>query len=267
MRLRVRSWMLLPIVAALAVTESAIGAGPILHVPIPENLEDDWSLGATGAGDLPAALETKSGLVRSPDPRKPPAPDAPTYGATGNIGTLADDGTYAPDRDTHRPDVLGYDEPFRPATAPFKRLSAFDAVDASYKLFVRSPNHEPLTRVGSANADGPDESFFADMIVELHGGSHVRIPSVAAGTRVVHAHVAVGDRDVPFSLWRDGADNWFVSSLSGTERTRARLVMELSAPRVAFGGEFANPAWAAVSAPSSSPAVHAAAQRSPRTSA
>lgn len=262
MRLQARPWMLLPLLAALAVTESASGAGPVLHVPIPENLEDDWSLGATVAGDLPAALETKSGLVRSPDARKPPEPDAPGYGKTGKIGSVVDDGTYAPDRNTAQPDVLGYDEPFRPATAPFKRLSAFDAVDASYKLYVRSPNHEPLTRLGSSPADGTEEPFFADIVVDLQGASHVRIPSVAPGARVVHAHVAAGERDIPFALWRDGADNWFVSSSTPGERTRARLVMELSSPRAAFGGEFANPAWADVKAPLRLPPnVSAAAQK------
>jgi hypothetical protein len=46
---------------------------------------------------------------------------------------------------------------------------------------------------------------------------------------------------VKFSLYRDGADNWFIE---GEQTTRARLVMEVSIPRAAFGGDFGNPSRA-----------------------
>jgi hypothetical protein len=240
-----RAVALLPVLLGLAVSSSAPGAGsgPVLHVPIPENLQDDWSLGATVAGDLPAALETKNGLVKSPDARKPPAADDPSYGKNAKIANIADDGTYAPDRDTARPEVMGYDEPFRPATAPFKRLSAFDTVDAGYKLHVRSEGHEALAKSGTPAVDGSEEQFFADIVADLQGTGHVRIPSVGPGAHVIRAHVAAGERDVPFSLWQDGADNWFVSTPDEKDHGRVRLVMEISIPRAAFGGEFGNPGW------------------------
>ena len=40
---------------------------------------------------------------------------------------------------------------------------------------------------------------------------------------------------IAYSLYKDGAENWFIE---GDTTTRARLVMELSIPRRAFGGDF-----------------------------
>ena len=89
--------------------------------------------------------------------------------------------------------------------------------------------------------DASEEQFYADMVVDLAAGQKVRIPSVAPGSRVLRARAGVGTQDVRFQLWKDGAENWFIEAESSA---RARLVMELSAPRAAFGGDFGNPSWA-----------------------
>ncbi|WP_394845853.1 transglutaminase-like domain-containing protein [Pendulispora brunnea] len=235
-----RSIVLLPLVLAITEPATATGPGPVLHVPIPADIEDDWSLGATGAGDLPAAVETRNGLVRSPDARKPPASGDTTYENTQPEGAGPDHAVYTPDRNTRRPDVSHYDEPFRPATAPFKRLWAYDAVDESYQLYVQKARPEPLKSGGdSGGLDAPEEHFFADIVVNARADTTVRIPSVAPGARVIRAHLAAGPRDLAFSLFHDGADNWFIAAAPG----KARLVMEVSAPREAFGGEFGTPSW------------------------
>jgi len=237
-----RPLILLPFVVALAVTGPALATGPVLHVPMPADIEDDWSLGATGAGNLPAAVETRNGLVRSPDARRPPTSNEPTYENTAPADGGPDHAVFTPDRNTRRPDVSHYDEPFRPATAPFKRLWAYDAVDESYKLYVHQMRQEPLKLDAPPTdpaADAPEERFFADIVVNARADATVRIPSVAPGSHVVGAHLASGERDVAFSLFHDGADNWFIAAPPG----RARLVMEVSAPRAAFGGEFGTPSW------------------------
>ena len=214
------------------------GAMPVLHEPIPPDPREDIALAVSLDGDIPAAINTPRGLVQAPDPAKPVGTgDSPYNHAPGD----ARDTSFHPDRDTRRPDVLPYDDPFSPSTAPFKRLSAFDTVDASYTLSVRDAHTTPLPVMPTPAPDASEEQFYADMVVDLVAGQKVRIPSVAPGSRVLRARAGVGTQDVRFQLWKDGAENWFIEAESST---RARVVMELSAPRAAFGGDFGNPSWA-----------------------
>lgn len=214
------------------------GAAPVLHEPIPPDAREDIALSVSLDGDIPAAINTPRGLVQAPDPARPVGTgDSPYNHAPGD----ARDTSFHPDRDTRRPDVLPYDDPFSPSTAPFKRLSAFDTVDASYTLSVRDAHTTPLAVMPTPAPDASEEQFYADMVVDLVAGQKVRIPSVAPGSRVLRARAGVGTQDVRFQLWKDGAENWFIEAESST---RARVVMELSAPRAAFGGDFGNPSWA-----------------------
>ena len=213
-------------------------AVPVLHEPIPPDAREDIALSVSLEGDIPAAINTPRGLVQAPDPTKPVGSgDSPYNHAPGD----ARDTSFHPDRDTRRPDVLPYDDPFSPSTAPFKRLSAFDTVDASYTLSVRDAHTTPLQVMPTPAPDASEEQFYADMVVDLVAGQKVRIPSVGPGSRVLRARAGVGTQDVRFMLWKDGAENWFIEAESST---RARIVMELSAPRAAFGGDFGNPSWA-----------------------
>lgn len=224
----------------LALTPPAIAqrpfSGPTLHEQIPPDPREDVALNVSLDGDLPAGIDTPRGLVSAPDPARPfgtgdaPYSPAPRGDAPGD--------KFRPDVDTSRPDVLPYDDPFSPSTAPFKRLAAYDTVDSSYTLSVRDPHATPLAISASPAPDSSEEHFFADMVVDLAAGRKVRIPSVGPGSRVLRARAGVQSRDVRFTLYKDGAENWFIES---DVSTRARLVMELSVPRSAFGGDFGNP--------------------------
>jgi hypothetical protein len=237
-----RHLVFLPVVAMLALVQPAAAGGKTytLHEPIPQDPRDDMALGVVLDGELPAAIETPSGVVRAPDPRKPAGSTDSIY-ASGGKSEVAGNATYTPDRDTKRPDVLPYDDPFDPSTAPFKRLLAYDIVDANYTLHVRDTHLEPILDHASFAPDGGEEQFFEDLVVDVRPGSRVRIPSVGPGARVVRAHASSGGgSDVAIHLWRDGAENWFVE---GMQPSRVRLVMELTIPRAAFGGGFGNPRW------------------------
>ena len=237
-----RRWLLaLPLVLVLlappAVAQRA-GAAPVLHEPIPADAREDVALAVSLDGDIPAAINTPHGPVSAPDPAKPiGTAESPYNHAPGD----ARDTSFRPDRDTRRPDVLPYDDPFSPSTAPFKRLSAFDSVDASYTLSVRDPHTTPLPVAPAPAPDASEEQFYADMVVDVVAGQKVRIPSVGPGARVLRARAGVGTQDVRFQLWKDGAENWFIEAES---TTRARIVMAVSVPRMAFGGDFGNPSWA-----------------------
>jgi Transglutaminase-like superfamily len=233
MRLRVRPWQWLS-VALFSVALTALAEGPLLHEYIEPNVAEDVAFSATTQdGAMPAALDTPSGLVPAPETagRKPKGEHA--YG--GNATPDSIDASFRVDRDTTRPDSVAYDEPFTPAVAPFKRLYAYDAVDESFELTVFDKS---LNKLEVGGKPGPaDDQFYADLFVDLTPGVPVRVPSVAPGARAL---VARTDPEVPFTLQRDRADNWF---MVGEARRRVRLVMQLAAPRAAFGTELADGTW------------------------
>jgi transglutaminase-like putative cysteine protease len=233
----VRRLSLAAAIALLALSAPASGEvkGAVLHEPIPADPAEDLAMRVMLDGDLPAALQTPSGLVSAPDPRAVPSSTDSAYGAR------SDSGSFTPDRDTQRPQVSAYDDPFTPSTAPFKRLEAFDAVREDYQLYVRDTR---LVTVSLGAPPGPDdEAFYADLVVDAAPGVNVRIPTVGPGARMVRARMGVGPEDVPFRIQRNGVDEWFVQVLGNRPAARARLVMEIAIPRSVFGGQMGNPSW------------------------
>ncbi len=238
------------IVALLAtgLSGSAAADGVVLHERISADPAEDLKLRVALPGDLPAAIKTPGGVVGAPDPLRPPTPSDASYGPAGT------NDAFAPDTDTKRPDVSDYDDPFTPSTAPFKRLDAFDAVLSDYHVEVRDPRLVRLAALQGGAPPGADEdAFFADLVVDLPPEGSVRIPSVGPGARVVHARLGIGDTAVPFTILRDGADNWFLQAAAthagphalganGLPR-RARLVMEVAIARAAFGGTPGDVSW------------------------
>ena len=220
----------------------ALGYRPVLHEQITPDPREDLAMHVALDGELPAAIQTPGGVVGAPDPRQPPSPSEATYGPA-----VAHD-AFVPDRDTRRPDVSAYDDPFTPSTTPFKRLYAYDAVHPDYRLYVRD---ERLVPVVLGNAPEPGEAaFYADIVVELTPDARIRIPSVGPGARIVRARLGLGADDVGFRVLRDGPDNWFLvpsslppTAVSRTAAMRARFVMEVAIPRAAFGGPLGDPSW------------------------
>jgi hypothetical protein len=224
--------MLLAFALAAAGTRAVAQQASLLHEFIPPDAREDVALAATTLdGDLPAALQTPSGLATAPDPRSGPDPDRAYGGGAGD----GPDSTYEPDRDTRRPDVESYDDPFSPATAPFKRMRAYDAVSPDYSLRVRDRSLSRLP-VGGTATDA-DDPFYGDYTVDIGPDQPVRVPTVGPGARLLKVHT-VPDQRVFFS--RDGADNWFIQ---GAARERVRVIVEIAIPRATFGSPFADVSW------------------------
>jgi hypothetical protein len=222
--------------ALVAWTARADAQASILHEFIPPSANEDLSFTTTTIdGDLHAAVQTPSGVATAPDPRRPP--DAKSL-YSGSTTDDSPDSTYEPDRDTRRPNVENYEDPFTPSTAPFKRLRAFDAVLDDYTLAVRDKTLHPLP-VGGALGPG-DEPFYGDFSVGLVPDQPVRIPSVGPGARLLRMHV---NPELRVEVSRDGADNWFIR---GRERKEVRVVVELGISRAVFGSEFADVEWTAL---------------------
>lgn len=226
---------------ALAVVASGGPAiagreGPTLHEVIPADPKEDVAMGVALDGDLPAAINTPRGLVSAPDPARPTGTGATRYNASPPSDAPGSE--FRPDKKTERPDVLPYDDPFTPSTAPFKRLSAFDTVKADFTLEVADKHASPLNVSAVPPPQSTEETFYGDMVVDLSAGRKVRIPSVGPGARILHARAGIGTQDVRFTLYKDGAENWFIE---GDSNARVRLVMQLAIPRATFGGELGNP--------------------------
>jgi hypothetical protein len=257
MRRRLHPWFWLSCaLASVAVTAQA--QAPVLHEYIEPNPAEDVAFSATTQdGAMPAALDTPSGVVPAPEASGRQAKAEHAYG--GNATPDSIDASFRVDRDTTRPESVAYDEPFTPAVAPFKRLYAYDSVDESFELTVFDKS---LTKLEIGGKPGPaDDQFYADLFVDVAPGSPVRVPSVAPGARAL---VARTEPEVPFELQRDRADNWF---MVGDARRRVRLIMQLAAPRAAFGTELADATWGELvqKLPPLPPAVRSAAVDVART--
>ncbi len=225
----------LTVVIAPVMEPALSRADPVLHERIAPNPAEDLAYGVTLDGQIPAALRSNGSIVQAPDPRRPPVASEHAY-----RDAPLPDTSFSPDRDTRKPNVDGYDDPFVPSTAPYKRLYTYDAVSPRYELFVRqqaSNSVKRSTRDGRADED----AFFADMVVDFSSSLRVRIPSVAPGARVVRSRLADGAQEVPHDIKVDGAENWFVETVA--RRGRLRLVLELVAPRASFAADFADVGW------------------------
>jgi hypothetical protein len=221
------------VLAIALVAGRALADGLVVHEFIPQDAADDLALRATTSdGRLPAAVDTPSGVVPAPADRRGPAERA--YG--GNSTPDSIDASYRIDRDTTRPDVVSYDDPFIPAITPFKRLFAFDSADESTELVV-SDRRLRRVEVGGGALPGEDQ-FFGDLFVDAMPGVPVRIPTVGPGARILAQRV---EPPLSVEILRDGADNWF---LMASERKRLRLVVQLAVPRAVFGAPFPDVTWA-----------------------
>ena len=221
--------------AILAFALPAYADGPVLHEYIAPDASEDLRMGATTQdGAMPAAIDTRSGVLAAPaEPRTNAAASQVAYGGSATPDSI--DASYRIDRDTSRPDSVRYDDPFIPAVTPFKRLYAYDAIDEGFELVVHDKLLRPLEIGGEARPD--DDQFYGDLFVDIVPGVPVRVPSVGPGARVL---VARAEPALRFELQRDGADNWFIV---GDARKRVRLVLELAIPRRAFGSEFGEVSW------------------------
>jgi transglutaminase-like putative cysteine protease len=225
----------LVLLAALAAPSALADDGLPLHEFIPDDPAEDLALRATTEdGRLPAAVDTPSGVVPAPA-RKRPAPQV-AYG--GNATPDSIDASYRIDRDTTRPDVVSYDDPFVPAITPFKRLYAYDSVDESVELVVADRRLRAVD-LGGAALPGEDQ-FYGDLFVDAAAGVPVRIPTVGPDARILAARI---EPSAAVEFVRDGADNWF---LIGSARQRLRVVLQLAVPRASFGSPFPDVSWSSL---------------------
>lgn len=218
------------VAAALVVAVcNGASADVVLHEYISVDPAEDLRLGATGPGGaMPAAIQTLTGPVGSPDLERGADHRGAVYGSADAQAAPA----FHIDRDTTRPNTVSYSDPFTPAVAPYKREFAYDSVDEHFDLVIRDPSLVSFPVGGSARPE--DDQFYADIEAELADGQAARIPTVGPGARLLGARA---DPAVDLRFFRDSAENWFVR---GDRGGRFRIILHIAIDRAAFGSAFAD---------------------------
>jgi len=162
-------------------------------------------IGGAGSGN-PAAFQSGGKLLTEPSDETRKAGE-PVF---GKGGFAADRETsMTPDGNTGSDSTLHYVSVFNPDVLPFKRMSSFDAVGDTYKLYVRSTIQVGVPISGTADTDKTRDRFWGSLMIELAPGKDVPLPSVAPDMRILSYEVKP---KVRLEFGKDGADNFYVRS-------------------------------------------------------
>lgn len=224
---------------ALVCTSSALAAQPVLHEffqlngdaelppsplsPPPGAFPIDVDAPATAPADPAIA----AGAVPSNEDTSNRRPEQPT----------ADD-EYRLDGNTSQPDRVGYSDPFTPSIPPFKRLFAYDAVNAALELVVAKSALRPV-HVGGVARSSQDQ-FMGKQSLALAPGDLVRLPTVGPGVRVLNGRLTPS---AEFRLFQDSAENLFIESQANGN---FEWVVHLALERATLGSPFADAAWSSL---------------------
>jgi hypothetical protein len=234
------------VLALLVVVGSAAGAararpprdeGPVLHEDVPRLGERDLSTLLGADGEAPVALVYEGQVL-----------EAPEGGALGEdermIGALPEAGagaevapTFRPDRQTSLDVRVGYYAVFTPSVAPYKRVTALDAVeiaaDGTPTLTVSDPAGVVAPVIGAGEDEPGRARFFGSVVLDFRGGHRVPLPSVAPEARILTAET---EPEVALRFERDAADNFFAVADS-PPREPVRLTFLTDAPTSHFNAE------------------------------
>lgn len=216
-------------------------------------------IGDTGSG--PAAIMAGNKVVPRPkDGVGKARKDEPVLGSGGFAADRQTSMT--PDSNTGPDSTLHYVSVFNPDVLPFKRMSAFDAVEDGYRLVV---GRTALVGVPvGGTTDKTRDRFWGSVLLELEPGKDVPLPSVAPDMRILSYEVKPRTR-LEFS--KDGADNFYVRSEESNARGTFRLVFLADAdagyfaPALPTGGRYTPRIVATQAPPALRPQMPAAVRR------
>lgn len=224
---------------AVVCTSSALAAQPVLHEFFQFN----------GEAELPPSPFSPPAAAFPIDvavPSSTPPDPALLAGAVAADEDVANrrpeqptaDDEYRLDGNTSQPDRVGYSDPFTPSIPPFKRLFAYDAVNAALELVVAKSALRPVQIGGVARSS--EDQFMGKQALELARGELLRLPTVGPGAKVLNAQLSPG---APFKLFEDSAENLFIKTeTSGKFDWVSHLALE----RATLGSPFADVTWASL---------------------
>jgi transglutaminase-like putative cysteine protease len=229
--------LLLPAWALIAAVAPVGHAQPVLHEYVPEEAADELeALVSDGAGGASSVVVYDGEVFPAPQGGGQRADERPMGAAPDGAGGPA----FRPDRLTELEDVLGYYAVFTPSVAPFKRVTALDAVrmDGDGRTPVLAV-HDPHTRALRVEGEGvpapdgrPRDQFWGNVILDFRDGRRVPLPSVSPESRILSARA---EPEVPLRFEKDGADAYFVSVVGPVPAAPVRVIFLTDAPRAHFG--------------------------------
>jgi hypothetical protein len=190
------------------------------HLSARVNLKPAASVAAAGSGNAGSEED-----LRAATRERAPAPSAQGF---------------RPDRQTSLEGGLDYYEAFDPAIAPFKRMTAFDAVrlDADGKTPVLGIHDTQLHVLplssGDAAGKQPRDSFVGEADFDFRRDRLQPLPSVSPESRV---YSVATTPQINVQIERDGADNFFIRARGPIPDAPVHVRFQTDAPRSYFGSE------------------------------
>lgn len=230
--------------ALLLATHSTGSQAQVLHefVPDVDSNEALATLARTSGG--PPLVSYRGELVGPPDTTV--APPLSMIASSGDGRGQERPGrrsaAFRPDRLTALESTVEYHACFSPTIAPFKRVTALDAVafgkdGRTPVLGVWQPRSDSVavTAQHSDQSDSARDRFWGYVELDLREGRRTPLPSVAPGS---HLLLLRAEPNVALQVSKDGADNFFVSVAGALPRNKkVRLSFLTDAPQ----GYFAQP--------------------------
>lgn len=228
---------------SIAFVVRADGPTPVLHEYVPNVHGEEGSTLVSHGGDAPEAIVVNGEVIPPPQAANVPNDEAPmsaqpsppdqTSPEPGRRAT-----TFRPDRLTELASNLDYYEAFAPAIAPYKRVSALNAITLGEDgvtpvLAIASRTRTPVPVEGADTRarDGRARAlFWGTVVLEFEGGSVVPIPSVSPESRILTVRT---EPETMLRFERDEADNYYAIAARPITG-EVRLVFLTDAPETYF---------------------------------
>ncbi|PIE18463.1 MAG: hypothetical protein CSA65_04945 [Proteobacteria bacterium] len=216
---------MLVLAVGLATPAKGQRATPLLHEYVRPPSRGQ-PLAPTGE-KLPEAIRGDDRLLPRPQLSKGRARDEQLLGERQAMDRST---SLAPDRKTIHDGQLRYAASFNPSVVPFKRLTAYDAVGADFKLRVSDRRLHPLS-LARRPTPPTREAFWGSLLLDLQAAKPAPIPSVAPNAVIV-SYESQPQRTASFL--RDAAGNYWIQA---KHTGRVRLIFLTDAPRLYFSPE------------------------------
>ena len=187
-------------------------------------------LGRAGAADpvLHERVEFGPGGASAVASGPSAAPAAPSAGGPSVLAPAGGGERAVFDPRTTGDDDLTYEAVFEPSVAPFKRVVALDLVAPDGSLGLADGGLVPVPVVGGATEPGR-EAFEGTLAVRVEPGRWTRLPTVAAGARLLDA---AASPPVALRFGRDSAEGLYATA---DEPELVTLVLRMDARQDYFG--------------------------------
>lgn len=229
--------------AALAAGLAVRADDRILHEFVASPSADEGTMLVAAGGAEPAAIVVGGEVLPPPENGALAADERPMTPQAGDGARQEQPGrrseSFRPDRITELENTLDYFEVFSPAIAPYKRVTALDAValaddGTTPVLTIARTSPRTAVPVEGANAAPPDarprDKFWGTVVLEFEGGVAVPLPSVSPESRVLTLRT---EPQTLLRVERDSADNFYAVA-SGPVNGPVRVTFLTDAPRDYF---------------------------------